>query len=271
MNCDNFSKEQELAEDTQFIQRVAAEVTQSCALPLAVPTERIPEFILQAAQWFWTYDDYALEERSYVIKNKDFCHGAGGAKENKIVQLPKQIMSVHIVSRSSHKALSGNMGDFSLERMMMDSYSMSQGLMSTENNGLGATGGFYNLMGVVAGLYEMSTFQKTLGHELTYNFNQYSHKLIVLGDLGPSDVYIQCMKRCRIQDLYDSYYFFRTVVCFVKRALATIYGTFEFTLPGGVTINVSDIKSDADSELDTIKEYFENNRACDYFFQPNTV
>ena len=36
--------------DMQFIQRVQAEVTQSCALPFAVPVERIPSFIVQAAQ-----------------------------------------------------------------------------------------------------------------------------------------------------------------------------------------------------------------------------
>ena len=39
--------------DHQFILRVQNEVTQSCALPFAVPIERIPEFIIQSAQYFW--------------------------------------------------------------------------------------------------------------------------------------------------------------------------------------------------------------------------
>ena len=34
--------------DFQFITRVQKEVTQSCALPFAVPVDRIPEFIIQA-------------------------------------------------------------------------------------------------------------------------------------------------------------------------------------------------------------------------------
>ena len=41
--------------DFQFITRVQKEVTQSCALPFAVPVERIPEFIIQAAQYFWHF------------------------------------------------------------------------------------------------------------------------------------------------------------------------------------------------------------------------
>ena len=93
----------------------------------------------------------------------------------------------------------------------------------------------------------------------------------MLGELGSSDLLISCMKRCKIQELYDNYYFFRMVVCFVKRALTTIYGTFEFKLPGGVTINYSSFKDDADAELEEIKEWVNNNRAADYIFMPNTI
>jgi hypothetical protein len=53
--------------------------------------------------------------------------------------------------------------------------------------------------------------------------------------------------------------------------LSTIYGTWEFKYPGGVSINYSSLTDQADSEIEQIKEYFEQNRACDYFFQPNTL
>ena len=48
--------------DYQFILRVQKEVTQSCALPFAVPADRIPEYILQSARWFWSNVDMACEE-----------------------------------------------------------------------------------------------------------------------------------------------------------------------------------------------------------------
>ena len=38
---------------------------------------------------------------------------------------------------------------------------------------------------------------------------------------------------------YNDYYFFRYCVCLGLRAMGTIMGTFEFKLPGGVTINAS--------------------------------
>lgn len=253
--------------DNMFIQRVQAEVTQSCALPFALPAERIPSQIILAAQWFWENVDSAVEERNYVILNKDICKGN---KLNKIIQLPQQISAVYGVHKLQEDLRYGTMGDFSLERMMMSSYSMFGGA-GIIGGGMGLTGGTgYSLPDVMVSLLEVSTFDQFLNPPLSYAFNPYSGKLNILGDLGWSDLIIQCFKRCRIQDLYNSYYFFRLVVCFCKRALSTIYGSFEFKLPGGVTINYDMHKSDAQDEIEQIKEWAENNRATDYFMMPKT-
>lgn len=254
--------------DFQFIQRVQQEVTQSCALPFAVPVERIPEFIIQAAQYFWQNDDYSVEERYYLIRNKDICFDG---VMNKTIQLPNQIMGIHGCYKLQQALRYGAMGDFSIERMMMSSYSMFGGA-GTVGGGFGLNNGVgYTLSDVMTSLYEVDTFNQTLNPPLTYNFNQYSSKLVILGDVKYSDILINCMIRCRIQDLYNNYYFFRFVVCLCKRALSTIYGSFEFKLPGGVTINYSKFSDDADNEIDKIEEWIMNNRSCDYFFMPNTL
>lgn len=253
--------------DAMFIQRVQAEVTQSCALPFSVPAERIPAFIIQAAQWFWENVDQAVEERNYVILNKDICKGN---VLNKIIQLPQQISAVYGVHKLQEDLRYGTMGDFSLERMMLSSYSMFGGA-GFIGGGMGMAGNTgFSLTDVTVALLEVDTFNQMLNPPLSYAFNPYSSKLNITGDLGRSDLIIETCVRCRIQDLYNSYYFFRLVVCFCKRALATIYGSFEFKLPGGVTINYDMHKSAADDEIEEIKEWAQNNRACDYFMMPNT-
>lgn len=253
--------------DYQFILRVQNEVTQSCALPFALPVERIPEYILQAAQYFWQNDDFAVEERHYFIKNLDInkC-----SKLNKIVQLPQQILGVHGVYKVQSQLKYGAMGDFSIERMMLSSYSMFGGA-GTVGSGFGINGTGYNLSDVVVSMYEVDTFNQMLNAPLTFNYNAFSNKLVLLGDLGNSDLLIATMQRCKIQDLYNNYYFFRYVVCLCKRALSTIYGMYEFKLPGGITINYSTLADQASDEMDKINEWFQNNRACDYFFMPNTL
>lgn len=256
--------------DYEFIQRVQAEVTQSCALPFALPIERIPEFIRQAAQFFWLNSDFACETRYYVIPNREItkCNAF-----NKIVQLPSQIMAVHGVYKIQQNRLYGSMGDFSLERMMMSSYSAFGGVGALGGgNGNPMNGGTgYNLTDLVVSMYEIDTFNQTLNAPLSYNYNMHSSKLVLLGNLGDSDIVICTSQRCKIQDLYNDYYFFRYVVCLCKRALASIYGSFEFKFPGGVSINYSMHSDDAKDEMDKIEEWLNNNRAADYFFVSNTL
>lgn len=253
--------------DYQFITRVQQEVTQSCALPFALPAERIPEYILQAAQYFWQNCDFSVEERHYYIKNSDICKCN---TLNKIVQLPPQILGVHGVFKVQSGLKYGAMGDFSIERMMMSSYSMFGGA-GTVGSGMSMQGTGYNLSDVIVSMYEVDTFNQAFQAPLTYNYNQFSNKLVLLGDLGYSDLLLATMQRCKIQDLYNNYYFFRYVVCLCKRALSTIYGMFEFNLPGGISINYSTLSDQADSEIDKIDEWIQNNRACDYFFMPNKL
>lgn len=255
--------------DLQFMQRVIAEVTQSCVLPNPIPLERIPDIILQVCQWWWMNDDQSVEQRFYLIRNQDLCkHNMF----NKIVQLPQQIMGVQGCYKTTNVRY-GNLGDFSIERMMMSSYSMwggAGGLIGY--NSTGRNGGLgYNLTDYVATMYEVDTFQQTLQPTLSYNYNMFSKKLVILGDLGRSDLVIDCWKRIPIQAMYENYYFFRMCVCYVKRALSTIYGTFEFKYPGGVTINFSMYSDAASEELEKIEEWVTNNRAVDYFYQPNTI
>ena len=141
--------------DMQFMTRVQNEVTQSCALPFALPAERIPEYILQAAQYFWQNCDFSVEERHYLVKNSDICKCSS---LNKIVQLPQQIVGVHGVYKIQSGLKYGAMGDFSIERMMMSSYSMFGGAGAVGGGGMQMSGVGYSLSDVIVSMYEVYKF-----------------------------------------------------------------------------------------------------------------
>lgn len=255
--------------DNQFMERVQREVSQSCSLPFSMPADRIPDMIIQAAQWFWENVDSAMEERDFAVMNRDICkHNA----LNKIIKLPQQIYAVTGVYKIQQDLRYGTTGDFSLERMLMSSYSMFGGA-GMIGGGFGLSDGSspYTLKDAIISLYEVDTFDQYLNPPVTFNFNRFSSKLILIGDIGRSDLVIETFVRCRIQDLYNSYHFFRWVVCLCKKALGSILGAFEFTLPGGISINYSMFRDDAESEMSEIKEWAENNRASSYFLMPNTM
>lgn len=254
--------------DYAFIQRVVNEVTTSCSLPFALPADRVTANILLAAQMFWMESDFATEERYYMIKNSDICKGS---VFNKIIQLPQQIIGVHGCYRIDNGLRYGLMGDFSLERMLLSTYSMFGGVGTVGGGFVNGTTQGYTLPDVIMSMWEVDQFNQNLNPTLTYNYNQFSHKLVLLGDIDYSNIVICCSVRCRIQDLYNDPYFFKYVVALCKKSLSNIYGMYEFKLPGGVTINYDKLADQADNDIEEVKEYFDKNRAIDYFFMPNTL
>ena len=164
----------------------------------------------------------------------------------------------------------GVMGDFSLERMVLNNSALASGAGGTLSDVFGSGTG-YNLTDVMSALYEVQTYKAMFDAPVTFNFNPYSHKLVILGNLGYSDLVIQCFLRCKIQDLYQLYYFFRYCVCLGMRGLATIIGSFDFKMPGGVTINYQRFHDMAVEEMDKIDEWIRTQHAADYFFNSNTV
>ena len=95
--------------------------------------------------------------------------------------------------------------------------------------------------------------------------------MVILGALGGSDLILQCFTRCKLQDLYKHYDFFRYCVCLGLRSMATIMGTFEFKLAGGVTLNYQHFRDMADSEMDKIDERIKSYHAAGYFFNTVTI
>ena len=252
--------------DYQFIQRIVQELTQSCALPLPVPAAAIPPLILQAAQYFWENYDGAIEERYYCIRNSDI----NKCGPNLVIKLPPRIISVFGVYKTSDNFQYAVMGDFSLERMILNNSALAFGSGGTLSDVFGSGTG-YNLTDVMGALYEVQTYKAVFESPLTFNYNAYSNDLVILGALGYSNLILQTFLRCKIQDLYKLYYFFRYCVCLGKKSMATILGTFEYKMPGNVTINYARFEDSADQEMDKIDEWCNKQHSADYFFNSNTI
>lgn len=269
MNMEQYLKAKQQYEDQvdyQFVQRIIQELTQSCALSVPIPPSAIPPLIMQAATFFWQNDDQAIEERYYCLPNHEF----NKCGPNCIAKLPSQIVSVFGVYKVTDSFNYGVMGDFSLERMILNNSAMSTGLGGSMQNVWGSGSG-YNLTDVTAALYEVSTYKSMFDTPLTYNYNEFSNELVVLGALGSSDLILQVYKRLKLQDLYKNYYFFRYCVCLGLRSMATILGTYEFKLPGGITINYQVWRDQAQQEMQEITEWLNKNHATDYFFMSSTI
>lgn len=252
--------------DYQFIQRIIQEVTQSCALNLPIPASAIPPLIIQAAQFFWQNDDQAVERRWFCLPNSEFQK----CGLNNMAQLPPQIVSVVGVYKTAPHYNFGILGDFSLERMIINSSAMASGMGGSLTNVFGSGTG-YNLTDITAALYELSTYKAMFDVPVTYDYNEFSNVLEIQGALNNNDLVLDVYKRVKIQDLYKNYYFFRYCVCLTLRAMGTIMGTYEFKLPGGVTLNYQNFRDAANEEIQQIVDWINQNHAVDYFIMSETI
>lgn len=269
MSMEDWLKQKNKMEDQvdyMFIQRIVKELTQTCAINLPMDLSAIPPLVLQAAQYFWDNDDQSIEERWYCLPFKEFRR----CGPNMLSKLPPQIISVNGVYKTTETFSYGQMGDFSLERMLLNNSALASGVGGSLSDVFGSGTG-YNLTDVTAALYEVQTYEALFDSPLTYNYNQYSNELVILGALGHSDLMLNVYQRLKLQDLYKSYYFFRYCVCLGLRSMATILGTFEFKLPGGITLNYSIWRDMANEEMQKIEEWIQKNHAADYFINSNTI
>jgi len=269
INMDEYIKEKNKLEDQvdyAFVQRIVQELTQSCALPIPVPAAAIPPLIIQAAQHFWDTDDQCIEERYLCLPYKEFIK----CGPNNTVKLPPRIISVFGVYKVTESFTYGVMGDFSLERMILNNSALASGAGGTLSDVFGSGTG-YNLTDVMGALYEVATYKSMFQAPLTFNYNYMSNDLVVLGALGGADLILQCYVRCKIQDMYKNYDFFRYCVCLGLRSMAVIMGTFEFKLAGNITLNYQVFRDMAETEMDKIDERIKMNHSADYFFNTNTI
>lgn len=252
--------------DYNFIQRIIQELTQSCALNIPIPASAIPPLILQAAQYFWQNDDQSVQHKWYCLPNRNIQR----CGPNNIVKLPSQIVAVVGCYKTTGHFNYGVMGDFSLERMILNNSALASGVGGSLSDVFGSGTG-YNLTDVMAALYEVDTYKYMFDSPLTYDYNEFSNDLVIQGALGGSDLILDVFQRIKIQDLYKNYYFFRYCVCLGLRSMATIMGTFEFKLPGGVTLNYSVWRDMANEEMQQIDEWIKANHAVGYFYNSNAI
>ena len=102
-----------------------------------------------------------------------------------------------------------------------------------------------------------ATMGKLFGDEIAYSFDPYKSVLRVFDDYqGPVLLhYYYRYEPCDTGDaMFDQEWVKRMSIARTKHLWGSIMGKYSATLTGGAQINYSDIKSDAESEIESLKE-----------------
>jgi hypothetical protein len=238
-----------------FIALVQQELSVACALPFTVPVSEIERIIKLSAEWFYKKYEDAVEERYYIIPKSAF--KTDQYKQTRTVTMPDCVFSIFTLKKLKEdfgRAYSfDGTADFGIERLFLsDSVSIGQG---TEN-----------LMYYTLNLYWLDVASHIITHTISYNYNRSSKRLFISGETPDRDCVAHVYAKLPFEYLMKDEIFYRYVVAKCKIQLSRILGTFNFNLPGGITINYDLIRSEGTDELAKIEEEIKSDEGMDFFF-----
>jgi hypothetical protein len=235
----------------EFILLIKDELRGSCALPYSIPDREIERIIDQAKRWFYLEYGDAVQIGYYVIEKSYF--ESADFKKNRKIPMPECVVSIDEVKEiSGGNRLVSVDADFSDNRLIAAELFLSP-FQSDDLVMRTAQYAYWDLA--------QAFFLDRLAHD----FNPNTRQVNILGHNPKKNVFIQAFIKIPEEQLFEDWYFQRYVTATCKMALGRILGFFSYQLPGGITVNSSDIKAEGKDELDVIKKDIDDRNSPSWF------
>jgi len=241
--------------ETELINEVTAELTNSCALPYSLNPVEIKRLINRAARFFYENYQYAVEDGFLIMPLEIYEHPE--FKANRKIQLPDCIVSVTEIREVSGIGMLGTPDkDFADSKLLGAEIFLSP----FQGDNLIYRTAMYSYFDL-AKAYDLVT--------IAYDWNRNSKRITILGRNPHRNTYARVMTKIPLESLYDDELFIRYVSADAKINLGRTLQVFGYQLPGGITINFDGIKQDGVQELMDIKQQINDENSPNWFLQWN--
>ena len=275
VNCSDI-EEVECLND--FIESIQNEMSVQGAIPFTIPAEAIAQLTKNAKTMFYKSYEDASEEmfiaipESEIIKNsfQIEIHTMDGPGDNKVTAkfkkgegdnpntghtrgtylLPEGVISVvGVYELNAFSGESGwnsgkkkkSAGDVSLNRMVYQSVYDRTMAVSADNT-----------MYYICTEAFLDISRQIFQNMISFRYNRLTNNLRFLGELPKSDVILDVLVRVPDCDLYNDDLFRRYVIADCKVQLGRILGSYNYNMPGNITINVDSIADDGKTEKEQV-------------------
>lgn len=238
--------------EVQFIQDIQAELTYSCSLPQSLPQTEIKRIIDRSANWF--FDNYAraVEKRYLYLPLSFFTNPA--FKEFREIRFPDCIRYIGELREIRGGSIFGTIDrDFSTTKFIGSEVFLN----------IGAGEGLMQRTLMFSFLDLAKSF---ILETVAFSYNKNTHKLFIMGHTPKVDVVALVFKNIETEALYDDDYFQRFVRATAKIRLGNMLGTYNYTLAGGITLNIDRIISNGEKELQEIKDAIKSENSPSFSF-----
>ena len=268
----------------EFVDRINKQMTLNCQLPFSLPTAAIVQIVGEAKKWFYNNYEDAVEE-IYItcpwevfmqesfrtgLTNKDGMHHneilkSETKKDRGVIVMPENVFSVirvYQLDKFSGEAgwggmkIDGGNRDFTARRLFSSAMYNSQLAISADN-----------MIYWTCTLNYFDTARQMLQEMHGFSFNRLTHKLRFTGELPTRPCVFHTLTAIEDCAIFNDDLFFRMCVGLCMKNLSRVLGTFQYSLPGNVSINYDMIQSYGESEIQDVKDEILNMRhSVAYFY-----
>ena len=240
----------------KFIKEIKDELSVSCQIPINVSTKEVMRIIDKAKSWFYKNYEDSVEDQYFIIEKEYW--DTDTFRSTGTVILPDTIFSVNSVYEIGREML-GTWGkkadldkDFAMDKFIYsDMYKpnyQSESLMYYVIN---------------EAFYDMA--RQMLVNKVGFRYNRLSNKLFFTGEKPDQEVVLDIYSKIEDCHLFKDEIFFRYVAANAKIQVSRVLGTFNYQLPGNITIQYDLIRDEGKEELDYIRETIKEEDSADYF------
>lgn len=101
---------------------------------------------------------------------------------------------------------------------------------------------------------------------IAYDYNKNTKLLGVIGRTPKTNAVVRVFKKLEQDKLFEDEMFQRYVRAHAKVRLAHMLQTFNYTLPGGITVNYQNIVSTAEKEMEAVNTMMKGENTADWMF-----
>ena len=263
-----------------LIKEINDDLTIACQVPFTVPKKELAHIIKRAKDYFYKIYEDAVEEMYIALpaaawQEKDFDKGINLDKTTTtlsknninntrgIVKMPPTVWAVNNVFEiGGFDGEDGGFGSRSFSAGDVD-FTIDKFIYSDV---YGAGIGSENLMYYVINEKYIDNARQVLQAQISYSYNRLTKKFRFQGQLPKGACIFQVYNTIPDCDLFQDEAFIRYVVGRAKQQLSRIVGTFQFNLPGNITINYDLISTEGTDEVNAVIEEIKGDEGVDYFF-----
>lgn len=236
----------------ELINDIHAEITGSGLLPKIITDAEVSRVIGVCENFFFEMYRYATEVQRMVLPQSLF--QTEQFKRTRGIILPENTLSVFTCQEiDGISAGYGANRDFSYDKMTAGSMYLSNISGSGDIITSVATESWYSLTSSLI----LST--------VAYDFNKNTKKITILGHDPKVDLILEMDVNIEVDKLYNDHYFQRYCTAQSKISFSRIIGMYPLPLPGGIEINHDALRSEGETEVDEIKEYFDQIDVPDWY------